>query len=53
MQWFTVYDTQSNTQRSLIRPGTRDTEAMPVEELTAFFNGVMRPDESMKHRKAG
>jgi len=45
MQWFTVFDTSTNKQLFCIRPGTRHTDRMAIEELTDFFHAVMYPEK--------
>ncbi len=42
MKWFTLYDTKMKEQLISIRPGNRDTDGIAVEELTEFFQSVMR-----------
>jgi hypothetical protein len=51
MKWFTVFDTSTNKQLFCIRPGTRETDGMAVEELTEFFNAVMYPEKNAKKQQ--
>jgi len=51
MKWFTVFDTTSSKQLFCIRPGTRETDGMAVEELTEFFTAVMYPEHNAQREQ--